>query len=94
MHAACVKEDAAGGRDGLGAEERGGGTDEGHPRRDEHVALGVEPIGVDSRVGEQAVEALRRQEEQQHHPGYDHLRPIALQRTYLVNSLFYNTFTG
>jgi hypothetical protein len=46
---------------------------------------------MDSRVGEQAIEALRRQEEQQHHPGNDHLPTIAMQRAYLFNSLFYNT---
>ena len=77
--------------DGFGAEERGGGTHERHPGRDEHVALGVEPVGVNSRVGEQAIEALRRQKQQQHHPGDDHLPAIALQRAYLVKPLFFNT---
>ena len=91
MHTARVEEDAAGARDGLGAEERGSGTNERHPRRDEDVALGVEPVGLNSRVGEQAIEALRRQEEQQHHPGDDHLPVIALQTAYLVKPLFFNT---
>ena len=72
MQAARVEQHAARARDGLGAEECRGGTDEGHPRGDEHVALRVEPVGVDSRVGEEAIEALSRQKEQQHHPGHNH----------------------
>lgn len=72
MQTACIEQHAARTGDGLGAEERRCRTDEGHPRGDEHVALRVEAIRVDSRVGEEAIEALSRQKEQQHHPRHDH----------------------
>jgi hypothetical protein len=75
---ACIQQNSTGRRYSFGAKESRRRANERHPCRDENVALGVNSVRVDRRVGEQAVECLSGQEEKQHQPGRRHWRtPIA-----------------